>query len=529
MSNVIGMRIRGTQAERRTCTAFVSAAISMVLFLLFVVSALRGQTPSPLNTVPLCKPAGIDATFSFADAPAGHQTIGIHLHNVTPQPCRLRGELAPSFAVDGHGALIETCWLCTPDGHPDAEAIRRNNDFVLSGDGDAQVTYQWSSVGDTCQKVDWATIGAEWDGRAGFLFQNMHWKPHVCSTMQISGYQSGAIARSRLTSSSETALHVNLPPAPIYADEFVQLTLELRSSQNSVDPTGRCPELYSVYNDGSSSTRFEAILPDGYGALVRNATDEPNLYISGYSDELPAQFKDYMRVCDTAGKRTTTTVTLPASLKAPIDVFPQPNLDRMRHIVWRAENSSTHEPVFVTAEVHFNVLDPDTLPANWGPQVEGIGAGLSVDRMTFTFGESIPLHLRWENFSASEKLGVDECGEPEPQLEIQDASHRVLGTADLRGFCSGHGWGPLSVEPGKQHRTFASLRSTKMGYMDSEGKAVITSPGTYYLSAAWSPPRLIAKTSGTEALALGSAYTFGERYATARSLPVRIEILPSKN
>jgi hypothetical protein len=185
--------------------------------------------------------------------------------------------------------------------------------------------------------------------------------------------------------------------------------------------------------------------------------------------------------------------------------------------------------VFVSADVHFNVLDPDTLQENWGPQVEGVGAGLSVDRMTFTFGEAIPLHLRWENFSASKKLAVDECGEPEPQLEIQDASHRVLGTADLRGFCSGHGWGPFSVEPGKQHRTFASLRFTKMGYMDSEGKALITEPGTYYLSAVWSPSALIAKTSGTEVEALNSAYTFGEGYATARSLPVRIEILPSKN
>jgi hypothetical protein len=114
-------------------------------------------------------------------------------------------------------------------------------------------------------------------------------------------------------------------------------------------------------------------------------------------------------------------------------------------------------------------------------------------------------------------------------VEIQDASHRVLGTADLRGFCGGHGWGPFSVEPGKQHRTFASLRSTKLGYMDSLGRAVITGPGTYYLSAVWSPPALIAKTSGTEVGSPGSAYTFGDSYATARSLPIRIEILPRKN
>lgn len=507
-------------------------AFSMVSVLVFAASALRGQTPPPANTAPLCKPANIDATFSFADAPAGQQTIGIHLHNLTPQPCRLRGELAPHFAVDGHKAVVRTCWLCTPDGGPDAEAIRRNDEFVLPGDGDAQVNYRWSSVGDTCQKVDWATMGVEWDGRASFLFQNMHWKPHVCSTMQLSGYESGAIATTRPTSSAETALKVTLPPVPIYADELTKLTLELRSPHDVVAPTGRCPELYAVYKDGSGLTRFEAILPDGYGALVLKKTDEPNLFISGYADELPVEFKGYMRLCEVAGKRTTTTVTLPASLKAPIHFFPQPNMDSVRHIVWRAENSSTHEPVFVTADTHFNILDPDTLPQNWGPQVDGIGVGLSVDKTTFTFGETIPLHVRWENFTASKKLAVGECGDPQPQVEIQDASHRVLGmlSTDFMEFCNSHGWGPFSIEPGRQHRNFASLRYTKMGYTTSGEKAPITEPGIYYLTAVWSPPTLVAKTGETELEPVPSAtYVFGERYATARSLPIRIEILPSMN
>jgi hypothetical protein len=506
-------------------------ASSMILLLVFAVSALHGQTLAPANTVPLCKPANVDAKFFFADVPTGQQSIVIHLHNLTPQLCRLRGELAPGFAVDGHGAVVKTCWLCTIDGSPDAEAIRRNDSFILPGDGDAQVAYRWSSVGDTCQKVDWATMGAEWDGRANFLFQNMHWKPHVCSTMQISGYQSEATATARSTSGAETALKVTLPTVPIYADEFEDLTLELRSSNNVVGPTGRCPELYAVYSDVSGSTRFEAILPDGYGALVRKATDEPNLFISGYSDELPSQFNGYMRVCETAGKRTTTTVTLPASLKAPIHVFPQPNLDSVRHIVWRAENYDTHEPVFVTADVHFDVLDPDTLPENWGPQVEGIGAGLSVDKTTFTFGETIRLHTRWENFSANKKLAVDECGQPQPQVEIQDASHHVLGTfTDYDLGCMGHGWGPFSVDPGKQHRNFASLRYSKRGYFISSDATPITEPGVYYLVAVWSPSTLVERTDETGLIANpGAKYAVGERYATARSLPIRIEILPSTN
>jgi hypothetical protein len=504
---------------------------SLTLLLVFAVSALHGQTSVPTNTAPLCKPANVDATFSFADVPAGQQTIVIHLQNLTPQLCKLRGELAPDFAVDGHNAFVKTCWLCMADGSPDAEAIRRNDDFILPGNGDAQVSYRWSSVGDACQKVDWATITVEWDGRAIFLFQNRHWKPHICSAMQISGYGSGAIATTRQTSGEQTALKVTLPPGPIYEDELVPLTLKLTTPYYAVGPPSRCPELYAVYTDSNNGTRFEAILPDGYSFLVLHPTDEPSLSISSSSDELPAQFKDYMRLCATANDRNTTTVTVPASLKAPVHFVPQPNLHSLRHIEWRAENPSTHEPVFVTADVHFDVVDPDTLPQNWGPQVDGIGAGLSVDKTTFTFGETIPLHIRWENFSASKRLAVDECGEPQPKVEIQDALHRVLGTlTDYDTGCMGHGWGPFSVEPGKQHRNFTSLRYSKMGYFISSDVRPITEPGVYYLIALWSPSTLVARTRETELIsAPGAEYAVGERYATARSLPIRIEILPSAN
>jgi hypothetical protein len=504
---------------------------SLTLLLVFATSALHGQTSVPTNTAPLCKPANVDATFSFADVPAGQQTIVIHLHNLTPQLCKLRGELAPDFAADGQNVFVKTCWLCMPDGSPDGEAIRRNDDFILPGDGDTQVSYLWSSVGDACKKVDWATITVEWDGRAIFLFQNRHWKPHICSAMQISGYGFGALATTRPTSGEQTALKVILPPGPIYEDELVQLTLKLTTPHYAVGPTGRCPELYAVYTDSNNETRFEAILPDGFSFLVLHPTDEPSLSISSSSDELPTQFKDYMRLCATANDRNATTVTVPASLKAPVHSVPQPNLDSLRHIEWRAENPSTHEPVFVTADVHFDVADPDTLPQNWGPQVDGIGAGLSVDKTTFTFGETIPLHIRWENFSASKRLAVDECGEPQPQVEIQDASHRVLGTlTDYSMGCMGHGWGPFSVEPGKQHRNFTSLRYSKMGYFISSDVKPITEPGVYYLIALWSPSTLVARTGETALIsAQGAEYVVGERYATARSLPIRIEILPSAN
>ena len=491
-----------------------------------VPCALRSQNPVPADNVPLCKPAEIDATFSFADAPAGRQEVGVHLHNVTPQACRLRGELAPNFASIGQTLRLTTCWLCSPEGVSDAAAVRREDEFFLRGDGYAWVTYRWSSAGDKCQAVDWFTAGAVWDGLASYLFLNRHWKPHVCSTVQISGYEGDPGVAS--ASGVERGLTVTGPPGPLYEDEFVQVTLHLSPGQGVAMPARGCAELYGVYQNSSGSTRFEAILPDGYSALVLHPADQPSLYFSSGSDALPAEYKDYQRVCATGQDRDTATVTLPASLKAPVNVIPTPNLKDLRHIVWRVENAGTQEPAFVTADTHFDIRDPDTLAQNWGPQVEGIGAGLSVDKLTFTFGEVIPLHLRWENFAAKQRLAVGECG-GEPGVEIQDADHDVLGllNTDMIGICSMHGWGPISIEPRKAHREFARLIRGEAGYSISGNTLGITEPGVYFLTAVWSPPTLVEKSNGLEVT--NHEYSFGERYATARSLPVRIEILPSEH
>ena len=64
--------------------------------------------------------------------------------------------------------------------------------------------------------------------------------------------------------------------------------------------------------------------------------------------------------------------------------------------------------------------DVDTLAPNWGQPVEGIRAGLSIDRASFSLGERVRLHLPLENVNAAMPIAQGECKEPEPALEIQD-------------------------------------------------------------------------------------------------------------
>jgi len=191
--------------------------------------------------------------------------------------------------------------------------------------------------------------------------------------------------------------------------------------------------------------------------------------------------------------------------------------------------ADTHQPVFVTADTQFHILDPDTLPVHWGPRADGIGAGLAIDRASFALGEPIPLHLQWENFAATEAVGVTECGYPQPNLEIQDESHRVLGTVMTDSFgCMGHGWGPFTVPRGKPQRDSIRLEYGVNGYTLPAGRVQISGPGVYYLVLVWSPPIFIDNTGPPNTISTGRD-TFGKTYATARSEPVRLEILPAKN
>ena len=89
--------------------------------------------------------------------------------------------------------------------------------------------------------------------------------------------------------------------------------------------------------------------------------------------------------------------------------IPAGELANLTHIEWRSASASDETPIFLTAAVHFTVLDVDTLAPNWGETIRGIRAGLSVDRTTFKTGERVPLHPQWENMNAEVPLTQLEC------------------------------------------------------------------------------------------------------------------------
>ena len=204
------------------------------------------------------------------------------------------------------------------------------------------------------------------------------------------------------------------------------------------------------------------------------------------------------------------------------------------HIEWRtAPAAGDDDPVFLTAATNFTVLGVDNLAPNWGDPVDGIQAGLSVDRAKFSLGEKVLLHLRWENVTAAVPLAQGEGMEPVPDLEIQDSQHNVLRTIPTVACMTGHGWGPFAIQNGKTQRIFRELttKPPPVPQFVTPLQADLPGPGVYYLVSVWSPRVLDtsdAETDKSPRIGVGGG-RFGKVYATARSRPVRVEVVPGNN
>jgi len=479
-----------------------------------VPSYAQGMAATPQTTqqtetaAPLCDPNVIDGRFLFADQPAGEQTVSLIFQNKSASACRLHGEPGPSFGVDGHSVRVESCWLCGKDGKP-APAPERvpENEIVVKPGERAAVDLHWESSGASCQWADDVDFFVRWAKQTGYLFTPFQWRMHLCSEIRSSGYRPAADA-ALLGMMKEGALRIAELENPVYSDERATLHIAMQEGSNA--RAVGCQDIYTVKHLEGGMTRLDPLRTAQSSELVKLASGETQPEAEGRF--IPF---GYRLRCKTAGETTTAEAVVPAE-----------DLDKITHIEWRA--FSGKDPVFLTTETHFKVLDPETLAPNWGDKVEGIRTGLSIDRTTFKQGESIPLHLRWEDVDAPVPLAQSECGEPWPQLEILDSEHHLLRTFPMELLCMGHGWGPFVIEKGKAQRGFSEV-----AFASSSGWAppridLSTDQlpvGVYFFMSVWSPHVFVADPKDEILPRRGLAGHEGEVYATVRSRPVRVEIV----
>lgn len=458
---------------------------------------------------PLCDPDQIDGTFTFASLPAGKQTIWLHFQNKGNAACRLQGQAGASFAVDGHSMTVARCWLCELNYTPSLLTERQDGNQILLAPGErATLDLQWASTGEPCQWADWIDFSIHWSKPTGYLFVPSDWPLHICSAVKSAGYRR-EVRSPLMGAGRDGLLRVSVTPTVIYSDEHAVLHAELAvPTAASASPAG-CASLYTVRHGPSMPTRFEPLRTMGFSSRPSFTPEE----IMEDKERGPSWKANHQRRCDIAGGQTTADAPMSAA-----------DLVNVTHIVWRTAPRAGEEPVFLTATTRFSVLDVDTLEPNWGDPVAGIRAGLSIDKASFRLGERVPLHLRWENVNAAMPLAEGECKEPEPDLEIQDSQHNVVRTIPNMAMCTGHGWGPFMLEKGKAQRTFIELATAHPAETSSfsDVRGELPGPGVYYLVSVWSPP-VLESDAQPDKTRIGSGH-FGKVYATARSLPVRIEV-----
>jgi hypothetical protein len=378
----------------------------------------------------------------------------------------------------------------------------------------------WASIGESCQWADWASIFFNWtednDWRkyADFLFIPSGWPLRICSQVRSFGYRTEVDLASR-RAQKDSALLVSMLQKTVYSDERATLHVVLaRPDQLSEKSTG-CASLYTVRYIAPLQTRLDPVHTVG---SVRVDSYTPEQIREDKERAWPQWKKDSRRECDIA----------PGALSADAEIGAS-ELATVTHIEWRTAPAPGKDPIFFDAVTHFTVLDVDTLPPNWGTTVKGIRAGLSVDRVIFTVGERVPLRTRWENLNAAKSLGQGECSGPAPDLEIQNSEHQVLKTLPTEAMCMGHGFGPSVLPKGTVRHDFRELTTASPPHLPFviPFPPSLPGPGIYYLVSVWSPRVLdISDTAGGT---FASAAGLGEVYGTARSLPVRIEIVPSSN
>lgn len=490
---------------------FVSLAVSFTTSLV-AAQAAPSKESTQVPTVgsvqsPLCDPGEIDGTFSFQDEPAGAQTVTVHLLNQGTAACQLSGEFSPTFAVDGHAFFMDRCWLCGPDDKPLSPwALHSGSQILLAPGKRAAVDLRWASKGESCQWADWVDFVVRWAKQSSFLFIPNAWPLHLCSAVKSSGYHD-EVGSPFFTRGEGASIRVSVSPKTVYFDEPAVLHVELTGlAAKSQAPAG-CADLYTVRRNGSIQTRLDPLLTL-HSQLVDSYT--PEQIEEDRNRAWPSWKKDLRRRCDIASGEKAADAEMQAMFLAEVT-----------HIDWRTAPTKGATPETLSIPEHFEVLDVDSLAPNWGEPVNGIRTGLSIDRENFKVGDRVPLHIRMENVNASSPLGESECGEPEPDVEVQDSQHNVLLTVPTYSCVMVHGWGPFEIAKGKPWHIFREFTTAS-----DPVPATLPGPGVYFLVSVWSPRVLEKSDAESSPHRMMSAGKMGAAYAVARSAPVRIEVVP---
>jgi hypothetical protein len=168
-----------------------------------VVAALPAHAQDNQTPIVECKAADLDARFAFSRTADDHESVTIHLKNISQSACLLFGS-GPMFndAKHGHNIWTRQCFECSPEGKPDLE--RQGHPLTLLSGAEAFQSYVWATVSAgekaPCQDAGWINTYINADTQHQFLIIAPSLITKVCSDVHVSAFRLGRRAAPQTSS-----------------------------------------------------------------------------------------------------------------------------------------------------------------------------------------------------------------------------------------------------------------------------------------------------------------------------------------
>jgi hypothetical protein len=471
-------------------------ALCMVWLLCGALEA-RAQSSAGAPIV-ACAAADLDTNFQFLDEPGDVTRLTLSVRNISKTICLLGKARYPYFVDQNQSnrRQLDYCDRCKepiPGGeHPSDAPIQ------LEPNDAAHQTLRWRTAAakdsPACIQTAWISVSSE-DMKHVFLLVTPSLIKPVCSSVDVVGYLPGLSAspttQVKQSSRSHTgSVQLSASRQTYYQDERFELHAEIQRGTAKLDTSMQCPSFFLRERSPDGNARIDEIAPR-------------NVNCSASQNVIKANFD--------AGARSRWG-GVGDHLFQVLALWPG--------AVTFAQSNRLTIPI----------RDEALIPRVWGPIQKGVHVNLTLDKLTYSLGEDIPLRIGAEVVSEDQPVYGSRYGrggaffmsiDPGFHLAISDSDGplpRSDARSNLYNFGGGSS-GPSVCTP--------ALPVGKVLALDRSAKAyglLPTQPGTYTLVVTWSPYKT-KYASCNDMPPFDPAVPGEQPFVTVSSLPLTIHIV----
>jgi len=383
------------------------------LFAVFVVGVLlapllsaRGQVATPSGRE--CKAADLDASFGLRRTADHHESVILHLKNISPTTCILRGggpgsiflnvSLGPAGSYAGMNIWTHECTECDADGKPNQE--RYDRVMALQAGGEAHKIYRWATESSDpkspCMDADGMYTAVNSDVQQNLEVVAPEFISKVCSVVQVSAYRPGGGDDGGGAGSGGQANDREVALATDKANNFVEELIVLHITADNRGPLDKdgCPVLFFRVRSEKGATRF-----------VQDAR------FHGCKTE-------------TAGTNDRMVVREDLIFANPFSMY-EPGEYRLTLSELTGQAEDGRALMVTSPPLILHLADASILKRVWAPQIRGLSIAVNLDQADYELGQDVHLHAAVEDFDATPTIYRSDC-ERAVTFEVRDAGGHLV-------------------------------------------------------------------------------------------------------